>query len=1072
MLKKHLIIAFGCIYLVLLSCSAFAQEEAVDQARIFTTWDEYYFYVAVQVDSTDVRGISKAPNSPVDAGDDSVTVYIDRSGGNNQSPTTNTVAMTVSAAGGSFFRKGTADGELKPETVWSFKYGVGVQGTLNNNEDIDLNYIIEMAIPWDLMDSKQPTIGDMIAINVVIHRSEAEKNEFISLSNNIQTEADRNNPSKWAKLVFAAHSFLTATIGREKIVSPKYVVRAPLIDGRINENEWHRNTSVALNMPMPEGFVYEAKFPPQKLVMATYYYDYQGDENKSSLLNIHQNGKPYFTYFPSMNTGPWFGYERVGWHKNELRDAASAGINVILPVFGGSPQDLSGYALKGLDTLVTALDELRFEGKPYPMVALYLNTNTLIPAYGGKKPDMNDTQAKEVLYNLIKAFYQRVPSRYCAIAQADKPNAGKVARIVFMSSIDPFINFTSDVINYCNERFMADFGMPLVWAGDDSFSDIVGFDSYFSLDADNDGVKLNDKGKLRTVVLSPGYFPSQLAESAGFVTRDGGDYYVNNWNKAIDYNPHWIICDSWNNHKLGNEICATRQYGRKYIEITKAQRDKFFKNLDYNAEFLSINIPNKVVSGSLVQGEAIVRNGGNLAWRMSDGYSISYRWYRNGRFFGESKYRLPISKDVAPGDTIVIPFGIAAVNSQGIKLPDGDCEMRIELLRLSDNRWFSSLGDDYIMLPLTISNESEEKAVFVADDIPSMVASGSSYNVKIKVRNDTSASWQKDTTKLVASLKKVYSKTLIHNEESETIVPIKDISSVLKRECKPGQTADFTIDFNILGADGKPVEEWNPQKPWSYVIDLNIVSNGSKITQKLSQAISIYSSDYGVRFADSDIPQKLNAGKKINVKVVIANNGKHKWDKKRTQIGYRWYYADGTKAPFEGEIFPINTDIAPGWPTVLNASVTAPNIDGYYVIVWDMMVDGKWLSSEPLTRGNDLLPVFVEVVNGLHEHAILDDYFNITATSPNTDRSTGDFDGKGYSIPAELILPDISATAEQVNVYPAGYNTILQPSTEPKMSFVYPDKSSGAKNAVKCIGQKILLKTGKYKSINFLAASC
>ena len=65
-------------------------------------------------------------------------VYIDtasKSEGENVSPTC--FSMSVSAAGGAQFRAGSASGGLDPVTVYSYKFGSQVTGTLNDNNDID-----------------------------------------------------------------------------------------------------------------------------------------------------------------------------------------------------------------------------------------------------------------------------------------------------------------------------------------------------------------------------------------------------------------------------------------------------------------------------------------------------------------------------------------------------------------------------------------------------------------------------------------------------------------------------------------------------------------------------------------------------------------------------------------------------------------------------------------------------------------------------------------------------------------------------------------------------------------------
>ena len=42
------------------------------------------------------------------------------------------------------------------------------------------------------------------------------------------------------------------------------------------------------------------------------------------------------------------------------------------------------------------------------------------------------------------------------------------------------------------------------------------------------------------------------------------------WAAVFDEKPSWVLCDSWNGLLGYSELCATREYGRKYIEATAA----------------------------------------------------------------------------------------------------------------------------------------------------------------------------------------------------------------------------------------------------------------------------------------------------------------------------------------------------------------------------------------------------------------------------------------------------------------------------------------------------------------------
>lgn len=895
--------------MLVMSSVAFAQEIVKDQVSCFTTWDDTYFYLAFKVDSPDVQAAHTQPNTEL-TGDDSIEFYIETDNKHSMKITPACSSMGVSAAGGSYFRAGlTEAGEFSPVPAFNYKYGATVQGTNNNPDDIDMGYNIEMAVPWRLLRAKAPSLGNMMSFNVIVRRHGDKPGSFVSLSPRVKTEEDILVPAKWSNLVFAAHTFGVATTSFEKILSAKYVVRSPLIDGVINDKEWHQNTSFAIDLPMPPGFVYEAKFPVQRTVLAKYVYWYQADPRKAAPVNAKPDE---WADKPAQGVGPWFSYDRVQWHKKELLDMASTGVGVVLPDYAGA-----GHAAdKGLDCLVAALTEMRNEGKSYPMVGMYLDAASLDE--GSRTPGG--------LYSKIRAFFNRVPKQFRAFAPAAKPYAGAQAAIVVLAGAESLPAFSPATLGSCTQSFVRDFGCPIVWIGDKSFADTP---------AGLDGVMGSSGSRI----------------SVASVTSDNS--YAAHWADAVKANPLWVYCDAWNDFASGKCVCETVQLGKRRMEYTKGEITRFMVSRDYSAHYLRYDIPKVIGPKELAQAEVTIRNAGNTIWRSLEGYALGYRWYRNGRYFGESKIRMPISRDVPPGDTITLPIGIATVTPTGAAMPEGSCEARIEMIRLKDNKWFSSLGDVPLMAPITIAKAPEWAASCVSCDMPNMLGVTSAYAVKARVRNDGTKVWRSGVVKLTCKITKTAGGELI-----------KEMNAALAKECKPGTIGEFSWALSPAPT-GKKAQPVKFDDPAGYKISL-VLSSGDKANPfektVLSQAVSIFDTpDYGVRIVDSEVPEALAPGATIEPKVVLRNYGTLPWDGKRTKIGYHWFNEDGTEAVWDGTSNLLRTTIQPGWPVVVTASVTAPEREGVYTLVWDLMIDGKWLSPGPLSRGGDILPVRVEV---------------------------------------------------------------------------------------------------------------
>ena len=937
-LLKVLLYVLGCV--ILMSASlAFAEETPKDKVNCYTTWDDSYLYLSFKVDCPDIQGKNTAPNSDV-SGDDSITVFIENDNKHSEKLTPNCFTMSISAAGGSQFKVGNDKGTLDSTPVWSFKYGPGVQGTINNSNDIDMGYSIEMAIPWSIIKRNTPKLGDMISYNAIVRRHGGKPNDFVSISPKVKTEEDALNPSNWVNMVFSSYSYGAATISREKIVCASYVMRPPLINGAISEKEWQKNTSFSMDMPAPAGFVFEAKFPVQQMVMTPYYYFYQGDTRKdvpASEIRMQ---------------GPWHSFDRVQWHKEELTDMLSDGVDVVLPVYRGDKVSRESFAAKGLDCMISAIQELQSEGKGHPNIGMYLDTITFQAIYPNKQIDLKNEEVKQTLYGMIKSFFDRVPQEYRAIAQSGKPNAGQQGNIIVLDTSKYFVDLDSSFTAYCNDRFSKDFGSQLIWiTGQDYKAKVPGLDAYLSLaTADSN---FDDAGRISIGRVAPGF---ELVTDAN-KAKISEETYTNLWKEIFQKKPFWVFCENTRAMDFEGDISQ------------KTEIAKFYGNNEYDAQYIRYNVPKIISAKQFAQAELVIKNIGTLPWNAAEGYALAYRWYKNGRYYGESKVRRPLEKDVLPGDTITVNIGIATVNSQGAPMPEGNCELRFELIRLLDNRWFSSLGDQALMVPLTIGQAPEWAATYLSCDIPAMVATNQSYRSTIRIRNDGTQTWSKGLIKLGCKLYKTSNYISDGSQDSAVEVPINDIRALLLKDCKAGEIADFIMELNLVQPDKKPLQSWKPTDQFSYQLRFDIYNSQKWFSElglpTINRNINIFDTDFGPRVVDSDIPKQLLAGQTIEAKVVVRNNGKQVWDRKKTKVGYHWYNPHGAEILWDGITTPIKNDVQPGWPIVTKASIKVPDTEGQYVIVWDVMIDGEWQSTKPISRGGDILPINVEVTKTL-----------------------------------------------------------------------------------------------------------
>lgn len=974
--------------------------------------------------------------------------------------------MAISASGGAQFSAGTDAGRFEPRKVFIFKYGTQVQGTLNNKDDIDTGYSIELALPWSLIRTKAPAVGDMMSFNIIVRRHGGKPGDFVSLSSSVKTEQDALDPSKWGNVVLATYAFVAVAPGSDKIVCGKSVVRPPLIDGTVDEREWPKNCAFNIDLPLPTGFVYEAKYPIQRTVFTIYGAGLQRDPRKPATYTklSAADGGIELADFPAENVGPWVSSDRVQYHKQQLSDMVAAGVDVVLPIYWGDSRRSS------LARLVSALEELRVEGKQYPKVAMLLYVPWMFDRTTAG-PSVEETSQR--VYALIRSFYDIVPPEHRAVAPSGKPNLGKPGVIVHMQvnakKLPPL--FGPDLLTYCSERFEADFGCPIVWGGSEVLFGVKGLDSIVPLSWPPES--LTDKlARISAACVTAGELASPASsDRPDVVCRMGGESYDKAWADILDKMPYWVFCDKWDDFSRGSEICASREYGRKYIDATAAKSRRFHGEGAYRTRYLRYDVPKVIAQGRVAQALVTLRNVGDSPWRTSEGISISYRWYKNGRFVCETDLRRPIDHDVMPGTSITLSFGVATATSHGDPIADGDYELRIELIRMADAKWFSGLGDQPLMAPVTVGPTPEWGAAYLSCDAPIMAAAGQSYPVEVQVRNDGSKVWAKGAVKLGCRLYRIPSAATGSPEES----PLIAARALLAKDCKPGELATFLLDLDLSQPDRKPIPLSGGQESWRYQLRFDIHNGAQWLSESgvrtLNRAVEVYEADWGPRIVDSNVPPKLAAGQMFDAKVVVRNNGVYTWDRKRVGIGYHWYHLDGNQMQWDCPRTPISADIKPGWPAVFSGKIKAPEYDGQYVLAWDVMADGTWLSTLPITRGGDMLPVFVEVTGGKLAFVDLSGLFDTVASSPDTARNLGDFDGKGSSFPAEHMPPDVGVSEQASRVYPSGYKWDQETRSDGRISFAYPDKTPGLKDAVSCQGQKVVVERASYLALHVLAAS-
>ncbi|MDO8683019.1 MAG: sugar-binding protein [Armatimonadota bacterium] len=937
-----------------------------------SAWDDTYLYIGFVVDDPNITGVNKSPNSkPWE--DDDIELFIDTKHEKATAPGPNTYRMAVSSAGGSGFAVGK-DGAWQPLKIFTYKYGSTIQGTINNAEDADRGFSVEIALPWAEIGGK-PEIGQTVGINVLrIIRGETEG--FVTLSPETKSVGDLYNPSKWIALTFTGPG-ANQTLSSGTLVCPKLAGAAPLIDGLPKNREWQAAAALQIGQPQaPDATAsttttqpterVEAKesvYPAERLVLTPYYYWYQADSRKSVPVEHVQNpdGSCSLTDQPISGVGPWMSYDNVQWHKNELQEIRKAGIDVILPVYRGDTSSRKGYADRGLSCLAQALKELKAEGKDYPLVAMFFDTGAMSAAYGAK-PDLKDAEVQRSFYGMISAFFSRIPEEFLLVSQLDSSRARINANVIVLSDSRNFADLDSSFVKYCDDMFTREFGgAKILWVGETGFKEKVSnLDGYISFGAGLEP-KFDDSGWLDLAAVGPGFDESaSVSKNPRIRSREGGKTYQNDWSALLDKKPDWIFIDSWNGLCEGSEICPTVQYGYNYTEMTAVQAMRFRGMRELDAAFLRNNVPPVIVPQAIHQVDLAVKNVGVRPWRSGQGFALSYRWFQNDKFFDDGIVKVPLMRNVLPGHTVNLSTGVIAQDRNGQTIPPGVYELHFEILQMPD-KWFADAGDVPLVVPVRVGLPTEPKARFISSTLPAVAKTGGSYPFRTIIRNDGAVAWKRGSS--VEILCRLY-KVQDAPERNVEPIDLKPVKIPLANDIEPGRLLDFQGTLTLVDKDGKAIPARSQDDLWSYRVRWVLWADkkwlGESDGSPFCQTIDVVSADVGAQFLSCQMPKEIEAGKPVTASVTLKNSGSAPWKGGQVQLGYRWIRPDGSEATSGAKSVSLKS-AAPGQALTVQAKVTAPEANGQYCLVWDVAQNGVWASTTPSVRGAETLVIPVTV---------------------------------------------------------------------------------------------------------------
>lgn len=351
------------------------------------------------------------------------------------------------------------------------------------------------------------------------------------------------------------------------------------------------------------------------IVGTTYFYWY---DVYSGAHIRNADGTDALTTHPPAAAMADLSYKSAEWHYSQLRDVREAGIDFILPVFWGVPNEHESWSFAGLPPLMEAHNRMLAEAatdssRPVPpQMGLFYDTSTLHwnRAGGanlqlGEKIDLTTDAGREWFYITIRDFFSMIPPDKWARVDG-KP-------IVFLYSAGFAEAVDDQLFADTQQRFHQDFGVGLFivreesWPGRTQASYRWGGALGLTI---GDGV----------AGLGPGYDHSAVSNRRPLiVSRQNGRFYDSQWNKLLRMKtarrPWMVHVETWNEWHEGTDIARSEEYGDRYIRATARYAQLFKSGVQLDPQGPFARADRVRWSGRQVEGVELLPSGNDGRWQ-------------------------------------------------------------------------------------------------------------------------------------------------------------------------------------------------------------------------------------------------------------------------------------------------------------------------------------------------------------------------------------------------------------------------------------------------------------------------
>ncbi len=1087
------------VLFALLATCAVSIVHADVRVRCHTAFDTDYFYLAADVEKPVLRGSVSVPfGDPL--ADDAILVGLGALDDPNRR-----VEMAVSVAQGAQLYRGAARTPLggiqdfltSPDgTRMVFKYRLRPKGKLNAEPDFANGFTVEMAIPWIELGGP-PQQGERRWFSVAVTSTVQGDAPVVALSPKTDTLEHARDMATWGEIVFVDAPTSSVTGAPGAIVCARIYNVKPVIDGAPADGEWSRITAFAFGSgmeatgaipgavglarsrgpldlkpapPAPDGGRWNMAQPvgaPRKplaaqewprLVFARYLAHWQADARKPipTEPTTDSTGRSLFTTHPMDGTGPWMSYDRIDWHRIQLTRMREAGVDVAAMTY--RPGRTGRLAVTALASALAALEA---SDADRPSVCLWLDAASI---------EMPDRYASSALYAAIREFHQCLPERFAATVPLSEANGGGVAVPIIIGGLSSANLDAAAVAKLRDElraRFLAEFGRDAIILGvgaGEGWDGTVAFGPAEVAASVPEGAvyAFNAAGAVRVAAIYAGSRPTQ-PEAHPLFGRSR-DAYRSAWRSAITDRADWVFVESWNDYVAASEIGPTIEYGLEYVDMTQAFGRLWRRTNDLGGYVVG----STVVSSAPWAGPRTVRldlrNTGSQTW-LPGVHGVRVGW-ANGR--GSGVAAMP--KAVETGGLCRVRVRVPAPAGEGTQV------LRVSLVPLDKNGApiTSAKASAAVLAEFAVQTRAKAPATagisasLVSEQPMRIAEGGSQHTLSVTVRNDGPTTWKPGTATVRMRL---FEQSATDPEPK--LLDMADASATIAADTPAGDEAVVEVPVAFVRADGTTFRlSENTEARYLLRTELTVLEDAASTLTLGCQEIQLVEADYGPQFFNDFTPAELPGDRRVSVVIGVRNRGPQTWLKGKVAVGYHWYYADGTEAVWQDEVFPINVDMAPGSQIAdVGAWITAPPHDGVYWLVWDVRVGDAWASTALSSRAYETRVQLVRVVRGRLQFVDLSGAANATVTAALGDPPQKGLDGTGTVLPAEITPPFATGmTTGATQWLPI---TRTGPDINRRISFRWLPR--GKPNGVRCQGQSVTVAPARQatpaRTVHVLAAA-